>query len=186
MYQLADATQEQRQEALSRIANNPNYHPVSALIPITAALELEKVLEPLAAFSIQSRVTISRIIEWHRGEDCWRKSKNTMLMELGITAGHLQYVEGKWPGMYMTINLLMRLDAQNKVGKVYGSMADAAVLGDSRDRRLYLEWIGELKREDPAAAQKGITFVQNVFNRPPAADVKVLEADVIKQGADDD
>ena len=97
-----------------------------------------------------------------------------MLAELDITHPHYQHLEYKWPNLYVLINLLVRQKLIASRHKVDHSTLAAAVAGDSRDRRLYYELIGEMKREPASPGEKGIVFVNNILVRPASGDGPVV------------
>jgi hypothetical protein len=94
------------------------------------------------------------------------KSKKAMAIELNMDERNLAYFKAKWPYMWLLINVLVRAEAESKLGRVVDSMTDAAIYGDSRDRRLYLEYFGHIKREVAATGGNTIVFVNDNLDRP--------------------
>jgi len=124
---------------------------------------------------------------WAVSEGNWRKSHGVMCAELGVPQARIRYLEYKWPQLWLFVNTIIRKYAANQVGRVVSSMADAAVYGDDKDKRLYLEFFGLIKRESHQDNTKTIVFVNDQLNRPGirpnltsgdgdrAVDVEVIE-----------
>jgi hypothetical protein len=96
----------------------------------------------------------------------WAKSKQAMCIELGMQLPDINYWSNKWPYMWVIANEIIRHNSNSAFGRVLGATTDAAIYGDSRDRRLYLELFGHIKKEERANVNVGITFVNDELRRP--------------------
>jgi hypothetical protein len=166
--------------ALQRIKAEPRYHPLSSLVPEAVAATIEPWLVQYGKFHPATRVAIYAVVKFSTAEGNWVKTKQAMCIELGMQQADINYYQNKWPYMWLICNEICRWHSSNAVGRVLGSMTDAAIMGDSRDRRLYLEYFGHIKQEQRSEGGVTINFHNDVMNRPPAIDVEI-----VKEGSED-
>lgn len=156
-------------EAFVRIMGDPEHRPLSAYIPELVAATVEPWLIKYKSFNAKTRVAISSFVLFSLNEGNWQKGRVETAQALGVDVRAIDYWRQKWPHMWSVINVLIRYNEAEKVGRVLGAMTDAAIYGDNRDRRLYLEYFGHIKQEQKAQANATIVFVNDNLNRPPAS-----------------
>lgn len=166
---LERVTDEQaNKQALRRIKSNPKNHPLSSIIPEPLAAKVESWFDGYAKLYPETRVAILAVIRFTMTEGNWAKSKKAMCIELGFKTVDVDYWGRKWPYLWPLANELSRFYADQALGRVLGATTDAAIYGDSRDRRLYFEVFGHIKQEQKAGSGVNITFHCDNLNRPPA------------------
>jgi len=170
------------QAALMRINAEARNRPLSSLIPEPLATQIEPMLPGYAKLYPKTRVAIYQVLVWLAAEGNWAKSKSTMCIELGMQKPDVDYWARKWPYMWVIANAICRFHADQAIGRVLGATTDAAIYGDSRDRRLYLEVFGHIKKEDRANAGVNITFVVDNLARPES---KVIGASKVGSESDE-
>lgn len=175
---LERVTDEQaNKQALVRISANFRNRPLASYIPEPLATKIEPMLAGYARLHTATRVAISNTIVWLVAEGNWAKTKVTMGIELGYAIKDIDYWRMKWPYMQVVVNELSRFKSDQALGRVLGATTDAAIYGDSRDRRLYFEVFGHIKQEQKAGSGVNITFHCDNLNRPPAFTIEAKKVE---------
>jgi len=168
-------------EAWLRIVKDPRYQPLASLIPEPKAAQIEPWLDQYVEFHPKTRVAICKYVRYSLFEDNWAKAKQTAAIELGFDVRVIDYWKHRWPEMFLVINAILRHDSEMDVGRVIKAATHAAIYGDSRDRRLYLELFGHIKREAGAGEDnKTIILINDVVDRPAATSIKTIEAEKVE------
>lgn len=175
-----DAANKWLEENLDRV------HPLGELVGPDEAVhvigELQKIADQISEIN---RRRILSVVQFLLEPGNYKKSKVQMCQELGINYLQFQRVTTRHRFCWHFINKMIIYHGVTEAhGRIVKATVDSAVDGDHRDRRLYFELIGAIRRAGGASSHGGvhITFVQDALNRPqgkvdqpPVLDIKVTE-----------
>ena len=174
------------------IENRHLFDPLPDLIPAELAEEVWPELEALRSprTNANTRAQIYKVIEFLLTPGNFRISTRSMCESLGFSYGNWVGRTQVHPSIWQLINkvvgpiLVLRSQA-----RVLGAMEDAAIHGDHRDRRLFFEIDGTLKRGGGAGGGNQlvqVNLINDNIDRPSAEVIAISENSGSEKERDED
>ena len=171
-------TVEDAESALAQIQDSPAYRPLVVFANINNATDMLPLMSGVERLQPSSRGLVLRICEFLSESSNFSKSQTQMCKELKFNIRAMHHIERVWPHFWRFINLVVRRAVRDRTeARVEGATAQGAIHGNDRDRRLYYEVHGRLKKREDRGGGGSIIFVNNIIDRPsPPEPVTVVTA----------
>lgn len=182
---------EEATNAYQEIQEKQDIRPLNALVTPDIALAVKKYVDtfPGNRFGPKGRVLVWNVITWMIDPANMGKGQIHMIADLrkvgvNLNPSHIYRIERNWPHFFKFVNVLMQkvlLDSQHKVD---AATLHHAVNGTERDRRLFYELVGRLRKDSKPAEGSGPTFVfiNDSLVRPELSPGQVIDV----QGVDEE
>lgn len=106
------------------------------------------------------------LLMWFQQNQNWAKPKSQAVKDLGMPYVRYQYVMRYWPHFWSMLNVLVQKKFRDEQALVDLATLDAAIQGNDRDRRLYYELRGKLRRDPGEGAKATLIFINDSVQRP--------------------